>query len=115
MEYKAVFHIDEAHKWRLLLGNVRNLLEAFDGGTIRVDVVANSEAVNNYRKHQFIDDDARMMADLSDRGVQFVACNNALVGQGISKKELVDFVEVVPSGVLELVVKQHAGYAYLKP
>ena len=29
-EYRVIFHIDERSKWKLLLGNVENLLQAAD-------------------------------------------------------------------------------------
>ena len=97
-EYKAVFHIDEMGKWGLLLSNVKNLLDAVDVGSVHIEVVANSEEVKNYDKHQVSNPDRRMMVSLSSRGVRFAACNNALTGQDISENDLMDFVEVVPAG-----------------
>ena len=51
-EYRVIFHIDERSKWKLLLGNVENLLQAADSHddcqSITVEVLANSEAVLEY-------------------------------------------------------------------
>ena len=55
------------------------------------------------------------MTDLALTGVQFSACNNALNGLGIAKEQLPEYVQIVPSGVLHLIEKQHQGYAYIKP
>jgi Uncharacterized conserved protein len=52
---------------------------------------------------------------LSHEGVAFAACNNALIGMNISKELVFPFVKVVPVGVRELINKQQAGYAYIKP
>ncbi|HHY41379.1 MAG TPA: hypothetical protein GX514_00790, partial [Thermoanaerobacterales bacterium] len=41
--------------------------------------------------------------------------NNALAAHGIQKENIIEFVDVVPAGVLELVKKQNEGYAYIKP
>lgn len=35
-KYKVIFHIDEMNKWKLLLGNVKNLLNGFNGDNVQV-------------------------------------------------------------------------------
>ncbi|MDD4474415.1 MAG: DsrE family protein [Eubacteriales bacterium] len=55
------------------------------------------------------------MESLNTKGVKFVACNNALMANNIDKYNIIHFVDTVPAGVLELVVKQSEGYAYIKP
>lgn len=114
-KYKAVFHIDENKKWKLLLANVSNLLDAIDGESYDVEVVANSEAVKYYDTGQNLDTDVNTMKELMEKGVMFVACNNALRTNKIEKGQILDYVKVVPAGVLELVEKQSEGYAYIKP
>lgn len=114
VDYKVVFHVDEIEKWGLALANVTNLLAGMEHYTIKVKVVANSVAVRAFSKvveSRF----AKIMSDLSKQGVRLVACNNALKNQNLDPGELLEFVEVVPAGVVELVRLQHQGYAYLKP
>lgn len=113
-EYKVIFHIDENDKWNLLLKNVSNLLNATDGEKIYIEVLANSEAVKYYNLNQG-NADIEKMRHLHKKGVKFVACNNALAAHGIQKENIIEFVDVVPAGVLELVKKQNEGYAYIKP
>ncbi len=113
-EYKVVFHIDEINKLRLLLNNVGNLLNVADN-KFCIEVVANSEAVKCYTKNQDADVDINIMDSLNQKGVKFVACNNALMGYDIKKDALPDFVDIVPAGVMELVKKQSEGYFYIKP
>jgi uncharacterized protein len=55
------------------------------------------------------------MRDLNSKGVKFVACNNSLTSLDFKKEDLIDFINIVPVGVLELIVKQEEGYAYVKP
>lgn len=114
-EYKVIFHIDEINKWKLLLVNVSNLLNAFDTENFYVEVLANSEAVKYYDITQNSNADINIMESLNRKGVKFVACNNALMANNIEKNSVVHFVDIVPAGVLELVVKQSEGYAYIKP
>lgn len=107
--YRVIFHIDEEDKWPLLLGNVKNLLAS--PVPAEIEVVANAAAVTAYQSNEFV----TQMADLNDQGVQFVACQNALNAQHISKEDLLKFVSVVPAGIVELVKKQNSGYVYIKP
>ncbi|MGE4352863.1 MAG: DsrE family protein [Oscillospiraceae bacterium] len=116
MEPKVIFHIDEMQKWRVLLNNVANLLMSYDGLSpdAKIEVLANSEAVKGYLPDH-IADDLRAMDALVQKGVRFVACQNALNGMKISREQIVPFADVVPAGVRELADRQMAGYAYIKP
>lgn len=114
-EHKVIFHIDELNKWGLLLKNVINLMDAADNEKIYIEVLANSEAVKFYSTNQNSDLDIKAMEDLNNKGVKFVACNNALRALHIKKEEIIQFVNIVPAGVLELMIKQNEGYAYIKP
>lgn len=114
-EYKAIFHIDENNKWNLLLENVSNLLNAIDNEEVYIEVLANSEAVKYYDISQNLNTDIETMENLYRKGVKFVACNNALIANDIKKENIIEFVDVVPTGVFEVVKKQNEGYAYIKP
>lgn len=115
LKYKAIFHIDEMHKWKLLLMNVSNLLEVIANEKFSIEVLANAEAVKYYDPTQNLGTDIETLENLKIKGVKFVACNNALKVFKIEKHNILDFVDTVPAGVLELVVKQSEGYAYIKP
>lgn len=116
MEYNVIFHIDESARWRLLLGNVENLLNASGPAHMTVEVLANGEAVLQYAKSQKADQTyAQNMALLHGRGVVFAACRNAMKANHLAEEDLMDFVTTVPAGVMELVEKQALGYGYIKP
>lgn len=113
-DYKVIFHIDELVKWNQVLANVTNLLEgvSVSNETIEVEVLANSEAIEYYRNSKDIN---IKLVDLNMKGVKFIACNNSLKGYNLKPDNLIDFINIVPVGVLELVKKQREGYAYIKP
>ena len=115
-EYRVIFHIDERSKWKLLLGNVENLLQAADSyedcQSITVEVLANSEAVMEYAPARSAGSYSAQMAGLHQRGVTFAACRN---GNCLTETDLEDFVVAVPAGVMELVKRQAQGYGYIKP
>ncbi len=117
MEYKVIFHIDELNKWNLVLKNTSNLLEAIGNNKYYIEVVANAEAVKAYNSSSKETDlnFVNFFKELNNKGIKFVACNNALKAFNIKQEDLIDFVYIVSAGVLELVEKQMEGYAYIKP
>lgn len=114
-EYKVIFHIDEMNKWKLLLTNVYNLKQAIKNDFITIEVLANSEAVKFFVQTTFTESDLLKVRGLIKSGVIFCACNNSLLSNKIDPKLLLKDVIVVPSGVAELMIKQHESYAYIKP
>ncbi len=113
MKIKALFHIDESEKWKLLIKNVKNLYKVLDDAPFEIEVLANSVAVTEYRKECSVF--AEEFREFSAIGIKLCACRNALNEQKISPEELFEFVKIVPVGVKEIIEKQYAGYAYLKP
>lgn len=114
MKIKVIFHVDESSKWGLALKNVENLIQAAQFNSFEVEVLANSEAVKQYLLSD-VNQDLILMCELSSHGVSFIACNNALKKMNITKEQIAPFVNIVPTGVLELAEKQAQGYAYIKP
>lgn len=113
-ENKVVFHIDEFDKWNLLLKDVSILLDALSNDKFYIEVLATSEAVKFYDTNEILSTDVNFMRNLNDRGIKFVACNNSLTTYHIKKDDIINFVDIVPIGTLELINKQSEGYIYLK-
>jgi uncharacterized protein len=113
MQIKAVFHIDEIEKWKLLIGNVQNLVNILTEDMFEIEIVANSAAVKEYliTNSNF----ANELTELSTRGIKICACKNALNGLNIKQNEIFEFITIVPVGVKELIEKQNDGFAYIKP
>lgn len=111
--YKVIFHTDELNKVTLTLNNIKNLIADLGEENLQVELVANSEAVK-----MFLAADKQyesQLLELNSKKVTFAACSNAMRGLGITSDELFEFVTIVTSGVGELVKKQSAGFAYIKP
>lgn len=93
--------------------NTRNLLEDESVSPHdAVAVVANGAAVRMFL--EATTPNRELIEELSDRGVTFLACRNALRGVGASDDELLSGVEAVPTGVGALASMQADGYGYLK-
>ena len=57
---------------------------------------------------------SKALADWSAQGVVFSACNNTMKRRNIKKEDLLPTVQVVPSAMIELTLKQEEGWAYVK-
>jgi len=55
----------------------------------------------------------QIVKSLASYGVKFHACGNTMKTLGWEKKDLYDFVEVIPVGAADLLELQEQGYAYI--
>jgi len=111
---RVVFHhsTDDAKLHARTVSNIANLL---DDETVTVDNVA---LVTNSGGLVLVTEESperERVEQLLDRGVAIKQCRNTIRGAGITEANLIDGVEVVPSGVGELARLQDAGYGYIKP
>ena len=115
---KTVIHVDDPEKWELALTNAGNIIKYGEqtGTDFRIEIVANGAAVENLREDRArADGRYDAIRDLALDTVKFAACRNALAAAGIREGSLIPFIEVVPSGAVDLIRRQKEGYAYLKP
>ncbi|MCR3921681.1 MAG: DsrE family protein [Firmicutes bacterium] len=114
----AIFHIDESENWKITLANVQNML-AYAKQTEQkffIEVLVNSIAVKQLKKDATASSGINgPLMELLKNDVDIVACRNALNLYEIEAQELISGVRIVPAGVVELVVKQNEGFAYIKP
>lgn len=110
----VVFHHsnDDPDLHDRVTNNVANLLDDATVETDEVTLVANSGGLQ-----LLVADSPQREAveTLQERGVVFKQCRNTFAGTEVGEADLIDGVEVVPSGVGELARLQEAGYTYLKP
>ena len=97
--------------WSGVLGNIKNFQKIWPG-KVEVEVVVHGKALNFLvaSKSHLTED----IETLSKKGVQFSACENTMNKYGITKAMLLSSAKTVPSGVVELILKQEAGWGYLK-
>ena len=115
MYYDLLVHVDLAdeQRFKMALTNINFYRAGLPGETYSVVLLANAGAVRFLRRDD--NGNADGLRELSKEGVQFKACANALRLQGIAPEALLDFVEIVPAGVVEIVRLQREGFAYVKP
>ena len=127
---KAIFHVNETANWQKTLTNISNFIKDAGAGNVDVEVLANGAAVDIFKNNCQVNDGGcgcvpsgrgkkqdtlPKMHDLAQMGIKIAACRNALKAHAIDESKLPSFVTVVPAGITEIVKKQSAGYAYIKP
>ena len=79
---------------------------------LQIEVVFHGQAVLSLLKEDK-SFEARVKA-VKEKGVIIAACNNTLRRLKIDPSQLMPEITVVPSAVVELIVKQSEGWSYLK-
>lgn len=118
LHMNVLFHVNELDKWPQAVVNVRNMIAHGEQENIifHIEIVANGEAVKQLRCDlEETDALAGDLKALQARGVKIVACANSLWNSGVHEEALLAFVDVVPSGVVEIAMRQQYGFAYIKP
>jgi len=115
---KVVYHMNEGvERAPQAIRNMRNHLNA--DPKAKIVVVSHAAGIN------FLMRDAKdangnpfevAVQDLVSKGVEFRVCEYTLTSRNIDKKQMIDEVKYVPSGVAEVArLQTQEGYAYLKP
>ena len=97
--------------WELTLGNIRNLISGLKPDPVEVEVVAYAGGLSMVKVGSTA---AVGIAALEEKGVRFVACQNAMRFQHVEAKDLLPGVGQVPAGIIEVVTRQEQGWAYIK-
>lgn len=106
-QLRVVLHVSENDRFQTALKNIKHLLEEKQE-MVTIALVLNAEPVKFATTE-------KELTKLSEQGVEVNVCQHSLNNFEIKKADLVDGVNVVKGGALELIYKQYAGWAYLKP
>lgn len=114
---KTVYHLPDERLATLAMNNINNHLAADPG--VKIVVVALSTGV---RAFVFGAQDAggrpyaEWVDQLTAKGVEFRICQNSMNALKLTRKDLVDKVAVVPSGVAEVArLQAREGFVYIHP
>jgi len=109
----AIFAVsdDDTKKWNLTLGNIGNAIDGLGADSADIELVVYGPGIAMLKKDSPVAD--RIAAALK-KGVHVVACQNSMRGYHLEQADLAPGVGTVPSGVVELIRRQHAGYAYVR-
>jgi intracellular sulfur oxidation DsrE/DsrF family protein len=112
-EHNIVIQLNTADTsaWSSTIGNIKNIQKAWPNH-LHIEVVVHGKAINLLVKDKtyFASD----IADLTKEGIVFSACENTMRKYKIEKADLLIEAKTVPSGVVEVILKQEQGWRYLK-
>ena len=97
--------------WKGVLKNITHLYETW-GDKVQIEVVAHGHGVE-FLVIGKTTQEARI-GELANKGVQFRACENSLKDRKLTKQDVIGTARTVPSGVVEVVMKEEEGWSYLK-
>lgn len=113
--YDALYILNEADdkKIRGILRNINNVLnDPRLKSKLHIEVIAFSDGVEMYKKANGYQE---ILIALKDKGVVFAQCEKTMQERKIEKNELFDFVNYVPSGNGEIILRQYEGWAIVHP
>jgi len=97
-----------------ILGSANNVIKFYGVDNTEVVIVAYAQGIKALLNHH--DNKIRKrVKSLMTYDVEFIACQNTMTTLKIDKKELLDGVEVVTAGIVELIERQLRGYIYIRP
>ena len=110
---RAIFAVTDAdpQKWNLTLGNIANAIDGLGADGAEIELVAYGPGIAMLKKDSPV---AGRLAAAVKAGVHVAACQHSMHGFRLEPADLAPGVDVVPSGVVELIRRQHAGYAYVR-
>lgn len=104
-------NIDEINH---VLSSANNVIKFYGPEKSEVVIVAYSKGIEAVMNHGDMDIKKRVEALLTYE-VEFIACGNTMKTLKIDKSELIEGVEVVTAGIVELIERQLHGYIYIRP
>ncbi len=113
--YKALYILNSADE-KKISGTLRNLKNALDDprlkGKLEVELIAFGDGFTVFQKGNNFE---KILQDLKDRGVILAQCENTLRERKIEKNTLYDFINFVPSGNGEIIIRHYQGWATIHP
>lgn len=112
-EHKIIMQVTNGDSTTQLavVGQIKNTLEALPNA--QIEVVCHSQGLPLILAEKSLV--AADIKDLLQRNVAFVACENTMQKQKVQKEDLLPGITTVPSGMAEIILKQEAGWVYVKP
>jgi uncharacterized protein len=97
--------------WKGVLKNIGHFHDTW-GENVQIELVAHGNGVEFLVTGKSTQEPK--ITALSKKGVQFRACENSLNDRKLSKQDVITAASTVPSGVVEVVMKEEDGWSYLK-
>lgn len=110
--HRVVIQLNEndSLKWNTVFANINNVREEL--GQVEVAVVVIGPALDMLMADALT---ANRVQDSMAAGVRFVACQNTMKAQQLSKDDMIDGIGYAKAGYVEIMRLQEQGWSYLRP
>ena len=111
---KVVIQVSDADagKWNLALNNAKNIQTDLGAANVDVEIVAYGPGIGMLKLDSAV---GGRIDEAMSAGVKVVACENTMRGQKLAKADMLNGIDYVLAGVVELMSKQQQGWAYIRP
>ena len=99
-------------KWNLALNNAQNLQQALGASNVKIEIVAYGPGISMLQAESIV---GNRIDDAVHAGVTVSACENTMRGHKLTKADMLDGINYVPAGVVEIMKRQQEGWAYIRP
>lgn len=112
---QVVFSVTEGDDESInhVLSSANNVLKFYGPEKVQMEIVAYSGGIRTVLKSN--PKIAERVRTLMLYDVTFIACGNTMRTKGIKEDQLIDDVEVVTAGIVEMIERVQSGWIYIKP
>ncbi len=110
----AVLQVSDAdpQKWNLALNNARSAQDHLGADKVALEIVVYGPGIGMLKTGSAV---AGRIAEALKAGVTVVACETTMKALKLEPADMLPDIGYVPAGVVELMTKQHQGWAYIRP
>ena len=111
---KVVIQVSDADpaKWNLALNNAKNVQQMLGADKVDAEIVVYGPGIGMLKADSVV---ANRIDEAKSTHITIVACENTMKAMKLTKDDMLPNTSYVPAGVVELMVKQKEGYAYIRP
>lgn len=111
---KLVLQVSDADpaKWNLALNNIKNVQQMVGADKVDAEIVVYGPGIGMLKTDSVV---GNRVDEAKKAGVSIVACQNTMKGMKLTEADMLPNTSYVPAGVVELMKKQQAGFAYIRP
>ena len=96
-----------------VLSSANNVLKFYGPEKVMIAIICYSKGIRTLLKRE--KKIAARVRSLMTYDVEFIACGNTMRTKHIKKEDLIDGVEIVTAGIVELVERDLKGWIYIRP
>jgi intracellular sulfur oxidation DsrE/DsrF family protein len=111
---RVVLQMSEADpaKWNLALNNAKNIQTDLGAANVDIELVAYGPGIGMLKADSVV---GNRVDEAIAAGVRVVACENTMKGQKLTQTDMLNKLNYVQAGVVEIMQRQQQGWAYIRP